>query len=58
MNLVRLNECGITFKTLNLKLSQRVRKRTLRDYIYEKGFTSCGSFFHLRYVSQKEIVYF
>jgi hypothetical protein len=30
------------------------------DYIYKKGFTSCacGSFFHLRYVSQKEIVYF
>ena len=34
MNLVRLNECGITFKT---KLFQRVKKRTLPLYL-QKGF--------------------
>jgi hypothetical protein len=55
MNVVRLNECGMT-----LKNSLSVSRKEYYDYIYKEGFTNYGSrvSFIWKMYSQKEIVYF
>jgi hypothetical protein len=49
MNVVKLNECGITL-FIKKQSSLSVSRKEYYNYIYKKGFTNCGSFFHLKNV--------